>query len=424
MITDSRIRALTPLERALFLFRMKSVVFFHYLSKALTGAIPLKDFPAILKRLMRFSTKQKHAKFMLLPNGVRMGLYIPSYSGKPFFRASEGMCLHGSKVKRAIAVVSITKQCNCACDYCYQQLDSGAELPLETLLQTVQQMQDDGVAIFVLEGGDPFLAFDRLEALCSSIDDRSEIWINTTGNGVTKERLLSLKEKGLTTLKISIHHHSPEKHEAFLYRPGAWKELQETVTLCNELQIPFCFNTALTEDDYDNGHFIKMMDLAKDWNAAYIQCLTPRSAGGFMGKESISYSWEKVQQLGKLFTSYNRELQYIDYPAIFCDEYDERAVFGCTAGGAGRIYMNAQGDLQPCQHINVSFGNVKEQSYKELISEAEKIFSQPGKQTACTMIAPAVAKAYEKQQSVPIPFSAIKDEWIRLRQEEYHDNKK
>lgn len=424
MITDSRIRALTPLERALFLFRMKTAVFFHYLLKAVTGTVPIATLPAILKRLMRFSKKQKHAKFMLLPNGIRMGLYIPSYPGKAFFRASEGMCLHDSKVKRAIAVVSITKQCNCNCDYCYQQLDTGAVLDLKILQKTVREMQNDGVAIFVLEGGDPFLEFNRLSSLCDSIDGRSEIWINTTGNGVTKERLITLKGKGLTALKISIHHNEPQKHEAFLKRPGAWQELTQAVKLCNELEIPFCFNTAFSEEDYNNGHFAMMMDLAKEWNAAYIQCLTPRSAGGFMGKESISYSSEKVKDLGKLFSKYNRSLQYRDYPAIFCDEYDERAVFGCTAGGAGRIYLNAQGDLQPCQHINVSFGNVVEKSYTGLITEAEKIFSQPGKRTACTMIAPAVAKAYEKEKKVPIPFSSVKEEWIQLRNEDQYDHNK
>lgn len=423
MITDSRVRALRPLERFLFLLRMRITVFFHYLFIALKGSTPITNLPAVLSRLMRFSQKQKHAKFMVLPNGIRMGLYIPSFPSKAFFRASEGMCLHGQKVKRAIAVVSLTTYCECNCDYCYQKLDSGQELPLDILVATVREMQDDGVAIFVLEGGDPFLSFERLERLCKTIDDRSEIWVNTTGNGITKERLLTLRKLGLTALKISIHHHEPEQHEAFLHRPGAWLELEKTVQLCNELQIPFCFNSVFTELDYDNGHFTAMMNLAKEWNAAYIQCLTPRSAGGYMGKHSISYSKERVASLGQLFTGYNRDLLKAEYPAIFCDEYDERAIFGCTAGGAGRIYLNAQGELQPCQHINVSFGNVRDSSYTELISEAEKIFSQPGKKTACTMMAPVVAEAYKSNTKVPLPFSSVKDEWIKLRNEDHHEAK-
>lgn len=415
MITDSRTRALLPLERTLFLLQMRTTVFFHYLGKAFRGELPFKKLPSIFKRLLHFNNKQKHAKFMNMPNGIRMGLYIPSFPGKPFFRASEAMCLQGNKVHRAIAVVSITNSCECNCIYCYQRLDKGKELPLEILKKTISEMQDDGVAIFILEGGDPFLAYDRLLEVCKTIDDRSEIWVNTTGNGITRERLLKLQQHGLTALKISVHHHEREKHEEFLRHPGAWDELKDAIKLCHELDIPFSFNSVMHEDDYENGHFIKMMELARNWNAAYIQCLTPRSAGGYIGKNSISYSKEKVQRLGELFTKYNRAISHLAFPAIFCDEYDERAVFGCTAGGAGRIYMNAQGELQPCQHINVSFGNVKESSYTALIKKAEKIFQSPAKQTACTMIARTVAKRYNEKKVVPIPFEDVKDEWIRLR---------
>lgn len=415
MITESQIRALTPVERMLFLVRMRTSVFFHYIGKAFKGEIPFSKLPSVFKRLLRFNGKQKHAKFMKLPNGIRMGLYIPSFPGKPFLRASEGMCLDGDKVRRAIAVVSVTNACECSCDYCYQQLDRGKELPIEILQKTIREMQDDGVAIFILEGGDPFLDYERLLTICKTIDDRSEIWVNTTGNGATKERLAELQNLGLTALKISIHHHDANKHEEFLKRPGAWKEMKKTLTHCKELNIPYSFNSVMQGDDYENGHFEKMMNLSSEWNAAYIQCLTPRSAGGNMGKESISYSDKRVQELGALFTKYNREISHLKYPAIFCDEYDERAVFGCTAGGAGRIYLNAQGELQPCQHINVSFGNVQKFGYTALIKEAEKLFNRPAKQTACTMIAETVAKRFEETKEVPLPFESVKDDWIRLR---------
>lgn len=406
------------LERHLFLLKMRAAVFFHYLGKLFEGEIEFRKFPAILSRLLRFSRKQKHAKFMRLPSGVRMGLYIPSYPGKPFIRSSESMCMNGTHVGRISAVVSISSKCNCNCSYCYQKLDQGDDLPLETLLKTVKELQDDGVAIFIIEGGDPFLEYDRLKAVCETIDDRSEIWINTTGDGVTHKRLLELKTLGLTALKISVHHCTEKKHDSFLKRDGAWKKMRETTRFCRELKIPFCMNSVMVEKSYDDGHFERMMELGKEWKASYIQLLTPRSVGGNIGHDSISFSEGQLNRLEILITKYNRGKEYREYPAIFSDEWDERMIIGCTAGGAGRIYINARGEVQPCQHINVSFGNVKDKPYSEIIPAVDKIFSSPAKHTACTLIAETVADEYKKSKVLPVPFNRVKEQWITLRKEE------
>jgi len=46
--------------------------------------------------------------------------------------------------------------------------------------------------------------------VCRSIDDRSEIWINSTGHGITVERLLELKEHNVNAIMFSLHHDNPD----------------------------------------------------------------------------------------------------------------------------------------------------------------------------------------------------------------------
>ena len=57
----------------------------------------------------------------------------------------------------------------------------------------LKNFRKSGVAFFNIEGGDPFLVYDRLKVICEAIDDRSEIWINSTGDGITLERMEELK---------------------------------------------------------------------------------------------------------------------------------------------------------------------------------------------------------------------------------------
>lgn len=408
-------KALFGLERALFLSKMRRRTFFHYLGKTFRGELPASEFVPLIKRLIAFNKGLKKNKIWRFKGATRLGLTVPNFPNKPFFRASESRSLLADRVQRIMAIVSITDECGCSCDYCYQKQDSGEILSIDTLLQTIRELQDDNVSMFILEGGDPFIRYDRLKAVCETIDDRSEILINTTGDGVTKERLLELKARGLTAMRLSVHHITEEGHDAFLKKPGAWKQMLRVVEWCNEVDIPMCINTVMTPESYDNGYFETMIELANSWNAAFVYCLTPRSAGGNLGKDSTTYSRKRLDELEALFAKYNCSKEYRDYPAISCDDQVERRVFGCTAGGAGRIYINAQGEVQPCPYVNVTFGNVQDRPYPEIITETEQFFKVPTKATACTVMQKPIADAHAESGRIPVPFPLVQEKWLHFQ---------
>jgi MoaA/NifB/PqqE/SkfB family radical SAM enzyme len=400
----------TGFSRLLFALRMRLTVFFQFMRTIFTGERTISEFIALLKRLQSFSLRHDTSKFIRFGQGVRMGLYIPTFLGKPFLRAAENMCGSDERIKLVSAVMSITTECPFRCEYCYQRHDTGALLSLEKLLGAVRTVQEAGVAIFVLEGGEPFSAFDRLQAVCDSIDGRSEIWVNTTGAGVTRERLCALCERGLTALKISVHHHTPEGHNRFLGSPEGWISMNNAVSLCRELSIPFTFNCRIMPSQYYDGSLEALLSFAREQGACYVQCLTPRSAGGNMGRESISLGADELQKLGEVIRRFNRDRKYRVYPAIFSDEYDERVIFGCTAG-SGRLYLNAHGKVQPCQHINVSFGDVSEEPMAAIITRMGDFFKKPGRCTACTKVAASVAKRFTDGMALPLPFSVVQKDW-------------
>jgi MoaA/NifB/PqqE/SkfB family radical SAM enzyme len=406
----SSLRPVTGLSRLLFGIRMRWSVFFHLTKACITGRRSLKETLSLLFRLQEFSRRHSSSKFMRFDGGVRMGLYVPTFPGKPFLRAAESMCGDPARTRLVSAVVSVTNDCPFRCEYCYQRGDAGALIPLDKLRDAVRDIQNAGAALMILEGGEPFSAFDRLLAVCETIDERSEIWINTTGAGMTRERLLALRERGLTAFKISVHHHTEEGHNRFLGSNEGWSSMNNAVTLCQELAIPFTFNCRMFPHEYFDGTFDAMLAFARERGALYLQCLTPRSAGGYLGRPSLSLTSEELERLGVLIRRYNRGSENRRSPGIFCDEYDERVVYGCTAG-AGRLYLSARGAVQPCQHINVAFGNCTEEPMDVLIERMRMFFKRPGKCTACTKVAASVAACASKGFSLPVPFSSVKNEW-------------
>ena len=401
-------------SRLFFGIRMRWVVFWHFFGTFIRNKRDVRDLYLVLRRLQVFASGFAASKFVRFNGGVRMGLYIPTFPGKLFLRASENMCGSESSSRLVAAVVSITTDCPYCCDYCYQRLDSGDPLSLETLTGAVQGMQQHGVALFILEGGEPISAFDRLLAVCGAIDERSEIWINTTGANVTRERLLALKGHGLTALKISVHHFTPDGHNRFLGNQTAWTSMMNAITLCRECAIPFAFNCRLTPEHYYDGSIEAILSLARDKGAHFVQFITPRSAGGNLGRKSISLSPDELRKLGTVIRGFNRSWKNRSYPSIFFDEYDERVIFGCTAGTV-RCYLNAHGEVQPCQHINVTFGNVTTEPFSTIYRRMSSLFKRPGRCTACTNVASSVASHYTPGMKLPIPFTSFEREWRAMQ---------
>ena len=80
------------------------------------------------------------------------------------------------------------------------------------------------------------LVFDRLKSICESISI-GEIWINSSGDGITLDRLTTLKSLGVKGIMFSLHSHVPENINAFMKRDYAWENLKNGISelfeICN-----------------------------------------------------------------------------------------------------------------------------------------------------------------------------------------------
>ncbi len=404
-------KAVTGISRVLSQWQMRLAVVFFYLKQWLHRKRSFPETIRVLLRLKEFSARQKRAKYMRMGGGVRMGLYVPTYPSKAFYRSTQNMLGELNTARCVTTVISITSSCPFDCEYCYQKLNRGEDTPMDVLLRAIRQMQNDGTTIFVIEGGEPFAKYDRLRAVCDAIDDRSEMWINTTGAGLTEERLLELLDLGVTAFKLSVHDVTKEGHNRFLKSDHAWDFATSAAALFQKHNVPFCFNSYMAKECYLSGQFDKVMALAKEWGAAYIQCLTPRSSGANIKERPFSYTEEDLDAMAALVIAYNQDPKLAGFPSIFFDEFEERRIFGCTAG-AGRLYLSAQGELQPCHAVNISIGNIKDKDYSTLREELETMFRVPGKYTACTLLTPYVARHFAQTNVLPIPMERIRPELL------------
>lgn len=367
--------------------------------------ISFNKYFRILKRLLFFLSKMKHNKYVKIGNDIKMNLYVPAYPSKAFFFACEKMFEFDKKMPCITALVSVTSACKYSCSHCYQKHDHGKDADLAVLIQTAKKMQDMGIAFFNIEGGEPFLVYDRLLELCRNIDHRSEIVINTTGDGVSLQRLQELKSLGnVTALMFSLHSDTAEGLNAFTGTSKAWENMEKAIEMAHNVGLGVMFNSCLQHEAFTNGTFEKVMDVAKNHKAALIQLIKPKPAGGWLEKGAKSFSDKDVEILRNKVDAYNLEAKYRNYPFVYSQLLEEEVdMFGCTAGGTDRFYINAKGDLQPCEFLNISFGNIHTDDFDSIYSAMRKVFEHPGDCKLCEKHSEEILKIYKEENLKSLP---------------------
>lgn len=366
----------------------------------------LKKFLLTLMRLNCFLEKFEHNKYAQIGDDIRMEMYVPGFPSKAFFTACNKFAVFNEKLPCIVALVSVTSACTYRCQHCYQRFDIGKDVDLIALISAVRSLQNHGVAFFNIEGGEPFLTYDRLFAVCNSIDDRSEIWINSTGNGITKERLLELKKTNIKAIMFSLHSAEPDQMNAFMGCNNAWDNMINAIELCHQTGISVAFNSCLPLEDFSNGNFEKVMQRAKDLGGFLIQLIKPKPSGGWLESGVQEYSSKDFEVVKDKVNMYNLKREYADFPSISAQIIEEDPdMFGCTAGGTDRVYINAKGDVQPCEFVNASFGNIIEEDFNVIFTRMRKAFETPQTTIMCEKYAKDIHKLYVDNhlKQLPLP---------------------
>ncbi|MEN8194184.1 MAG: radical SAM protein, partial [Bacteroidota bacterium] len=331
---------------------IKLYVFFYFLRQMLTGNLPTKHFVRFLKRLLFFLSKLEKNKYVKSGNFTKMNLYVPAFPSEAFFKACRKVMISDEKMPCISVLLSVTSACRYNCEHCYQKLDKGKDAEINLVCDAVKLLDKKGVSFFNIEGGEPFLIFDKLKKVCESISV-GEIWINSTGDGMTLEKLKILKSLGVKGIIFSLHSDVQEKINEFMKRDDAWYTLKSGMEKCHQAGLEVAANSCLMKEDFYNDNFHSVMKTAKNLGVSILQLIKPKPAGGWLGEEVSKFTSKDLKFVEKLTDDYNNKPEFKNYPFIAAQIVDERSdMFGCTAGGTDRFYINAKGDVQPCEFLN------------------------------------------------------------------------
>lgn len=402
----TKVKNVVGLARGIFLMEIKIKAVFYFIPEFMRRRMSWKRYFAFLKRLLYFLSKMQHSKFVKIGKATRIDLYVPGYPSAAFYKACKKFMVFDEKLPCSTVLISVTSACRYNCQHCYQKYDKGRDVDIHLLLKTIRELQNMGIAFFNIEGGEPFLVYDRLKQVCSAFDKRSELWVNSTGDGITIERLQELKTLNLIAIMFSLPSPVPDEFNNFMGKNSAWETMENAVELCHQTSIAVAFNSCLKKEDYYNGTFERIMEKAKKFKAAVIQFIKPKPAGGWLETGVVEFTGQEIEYIKNLVTIYNHDKKFRDYPAISAQIIEEdKNVFGCTAGGTDRFYINAKGDVQPCEFLNISFGNIAQEDFKIIYERMRAQFLEPGECWLCENFSGKILRSFRqnKLSSLPLP---------------------
>ncbi len=358
-----------------------------------------------LPTLGRIRRLLKDEKLVRLGNQVVINSFLPPFPG-PAFR---GMARGLQRVRRGEAVpvsayVAVTHRCRYACWHCSQAHRAEQDLSLENLLQATRDLQELGVSIIGLTGGEPLLRAD-LAQIIRAVDERSVTLLFTTGDGFTETRAAELKKSGLFGVAVSLDHYDADAHDLRRGRTGAFATAVEAIRRSRRLGFYTMIQLVATHDLATPETLDRYLDLARELGAHEIRVLEPMPTGLLVDQgPATCLAPAERNRLRQLHLRANRA-RHLPKVSAFA-QIESPEMYGCSAGFQ-HLYLDAGGHVCPCDFTPISFGNILREPLPVIWKRMNAAFARP--RPCCFLLQHKDALRRAFQGQLPIPFEQVRE---------------
>jgi radical SAM protein with 4Fe4S-binding SPASM domain len=261
--------------------------------------------------------------------------------------------------------LEFTRKCDLRCTYCYASAGEAlpGELSLRELVAVIEQAQRLGARRIVLLGGGEPLLFPALQELIQHIHvlGLSQA-LFTNGMRLTAEICRFLFDHRVT---VAVKHNSarPVVQDELAGVPGAHERIQRGLRLLRESGYPdgehsLCIQSVICRANRD--------EMAAMWTWARERGITPyfevlTDQGRAKQNAHLNLAPDEVRLVFERLATIDRErfgISWIPRPPI-AGFTCRRHLYSCV--------VTSQGFIQPCPGVDVSIGNIREQSLESIL---------------------------------------------------------
>lgn len=222
--------------------------------------------------------------------------------------------------------------------------------------------------------------FDDLISFIRVASNHMDTRIFTSGIGVTHHRLVQLKNAGLEGICVSLDHYMEDIHNQQREHPKAFKSACYTIKEASKLGFYVSTVCCTKSSMVKSGEIFKVVDFAESLGSHSIQIneIRPVGAADLAKDENLFLTTDDKDVLIEYYKQQNKTNRAI---SIVMPWYNEEPYnFGCLATTGQKAYIDAKGNVQPCELLKLSLGNIKERSFKTIWDKFLPYCSHPVKE--------------------------------------------
>lgn len=282
----------------------------------------------------------------------------------------------------------VTSACNLRCIHCHAS--SGKPAPDDLTTDEAKRFIDELAEVpefrtLVYTGGEPLVRPDIFELLKHSKNAGFANIIATNGTLIDEETAFRLKEHGVVCNAISLDAADPDMHNYIRNNPEAFDLVLRGIEATRKAGILLQINTTAME--INMPYLPELIDFVDGQDAAIMLMYQLVAVGRGEKIKEITLKKSTNQNLSTLISAKQRHIKTIVEPVAgpqywpyllekrgmrgaLALKFAEQVFHGCAAG-RGFVYIKANGDVWPCPFVEVTAGNVKKQTFKEIYEESE-----------------------------------------------------
>lgn len=267
--------------------------------------------------------------------------------------------------------LELSRVCNLRCVYCYASSGTALknELSFAELQRVVDQAEDLGAKkIIVLGGGEPLL-YPHLFEIIEYVRKKGLIAdLFTNGQTLDAQVATRLFELGCGVV-LKMNSRNPEIQDYLAGRKGAFAAIEEALAALRQAGYPdkdhnLGIETIICRQNYD--------ELPELWRWARMEGIVPYVEAMTMQGRAKEYpdlevSGPEIKDLFERLSTIDRDefmCSWRPHPPLVASQC-ARHEYSCTVTSIGEVH--------PCPGVNVSVGNVREKSLREILDESAVI---------------------------------------------------
>lgn len=252
---------------------------------------------------------------------------------------------------------AVTYWCNAYCDHCSATTMHRSN-PGEMELELVERVMDECIKLGALSinitGGEALQHPKIIDIVKAAHPNRAIVSIASNGLLLTKTMAKKLGDAGVRIASLALDSAHPEVHDERKKVKGCFDTLMKAVKHCQDNDIEVFLCTILTPVNMTNGDAYEMVELTEKLNCKLTVNIA-NAVGSWTGNNEVLLTDEQIKQFHEM----------VKHPIVRWDGGSNYLKSGCPAG-IEKIYVSSFGEVTPCPRIHLSYGNVKEESLKDI----------------------------------------------------------